>query len=555
MKNLLRRPSCLIKAAAVLSATLPAIWSDAKAPELEVIAVSGQSALEPIDGYEARSVAARLLGADGQVAFAVQMKGSGINNVLRSLWRSDQQHTEMVALDGEPAPRTNDGSVYDLLDAQRFVSDGTLYFTSNLLPNGFERSTGLLAHAAGGSASLQARFTETFSRDMSINQNGLTAVLANDKNIYLYEHLSSSPQLAFEAGSNAPGVDVDQPLALGAPSLNNQGLFVAGGGFGSMYEWPPSISDKNNTGYWTVNQAGDVTQVVRKGSPAPHSLPMAEFGHMFLARAFSSRAVINDAGQVAFHTGVRLSTTPVDEYEDFAIWATDSAGVLHPIAERSALAPGGGGLVFDYLFEPLISNHGDVVFAGDLRRSSPEQILSDSGIWRGRVDEDLVPVVLEGQQAPGLPTGVVFGDFGFAAEAAQEGGSFEVNGGGRVAFTARLRISADADLELGDSPHGIWAEDLNGELQLIARTGGTIDVDPDPAVVDERVVEYISSLGNLFGNASQQYFNDRGQILFTATFTDGTTGVFVSNLVAVPEPAGLALTIAAAGLLWRPRRR
>ncbi|TWT77935.1 hypothetical protein Pla123a_17340 [Posidoniimonas polymericola] len=532
---------------ALLAILLPAARSQALTPDLEVIAVSGQSALEPIDGYEARSVGARLLGADGQVAFSVLMKGSGIDNWLHSLWRSDQQHTEMVALAGEPAPGTNDGSVYGLLDPQRFVSDGTLYFLSDLSPIGRERSKGLLAHAAGGSATLQARFTETYRDHMSINQNGLTVVFANDRNIYLYEHLSSSPRLAFERGSNAPGFDVDQPLALGVPSLNNQGLFVAGGGLRS--------SDKNNTGYWTVNQAGDVTQVVREGSPAPHSLPMAEFGDMNLFfRAFPSRAVINDAGQVAFHTGVRLSTTPVDEYEDFAIWATDSAGVLHPIAERSALAPGGGGLVFDYLFEPLISNHGDVVFAGDLRTSSPEQIFSNSGIWKGRVDEDLVPVALEGQQAPGLPTGAVFGDFGFAAEVALEGGSFEVNGSGRVAFTARLRISPDADLELGNSPHGIWAEDLNGELQLIAHTGGTIDVDPDPAAVDERVIQSIWSLGAINGNVSQQYFNDRGQILFTATFTDGTTGVFVSNLVAVPEPAGLALIAAAAGLLRRPRR-
>jgi hypothetical protein len=39
-----------------------------------------------------------------------------------------------------------------------------------------------------------------------------------------------------------------------------------------------------------------------------------------------------------------------------------------------------------------------------------------------------------------------------------------------------------------------------------------------------------------------------GQVSFEARFTDGSSGVFVSNLVAVPEPAGavpLALVLAA----------
>jgi hypothetical protein len=34
-----------------------------------------------------------------------------------------------------------------------------------------------------------------------------------------------------------------------------------------------------------------------------------------------------------------------------------------------------------------------------------------------------------------------------------------------------------------------------------------------------------------------------GQVAFRATFTDGTQGVFVSDLVAVPEPASVWLLI------------
>jgi hypothetical protein len=34
-----------------------------------------------------------------------------------------------------------------------------------------------------------------------------------------------------------------------------------------------------------------------------------------------------------------------------------------------------------------------------------------------------------------------------------------------------------------------------------------------------------------------------GQLAFSATFTDGTSGIFVSNRVAIPEPATFALTL------------
>ena len=53
-------------------------------------------------------------------------------------------------------------------------------------------------------------------------------------------------------------------------------------------------------------------------------------------------------------------------------------------------------------------------------------------------------------------------------------------------------------------------------------------------------------------------FNDRGQLAFWAQFTDGTEGVFVTNLVAVPEPSGcylLALGLLLAGVIGVRRNR
>jgi hypothetical protein len=68
---------------------------------------------------------------------------------------------------------------------------------------------------------------------------------------------------------------------------------------------------------------------------------------------------------------------------------------------------------------------------------------------------------------------------------------------------------------------GIWATDRNGLLRLIVRKGDPVEV----------------------------AFNDRGQLAFGAGFTDGSSGIFISDLVAIPEPVSFALTGSALAVL------
>ena len=73
----------------------------------------------------------------------------------------------------------------------------------------------------------------------------------------------------------------------------------------------------------------------------------------------------------------------------------------------------------------------------------------------------------------------------------------------------------------------------------IARTGELFDVNDDPLVDDLREIVSLSFFANIGdGNGGASAFNDQGQLAFAAFFNDGTSGVFVSNLVAtaVPEP-------------------
>lgn len=82
-------------------------------------------------------------------------------------------------------------------------------------------------------------------------------------------------------------------------------------------------------------------------------------------------------------------------------------------------------------------------------------------------------------------------------------------------------------------------------LGLTVRTGEWLDVD-DGQGVDLRQVKSVDFLSNAAaGSMPHDGFNDAGQLAFTATFTDGTGGVFVSSLATLPEPASAGVLAAA----------
>ncbi len=93
-------------------------------------------------------------------------------------------------------------------------------------------------------------------------------------------------------------------------------------------------------------------------------------------------------------------------------------------------------------------------------------------------------------------------------------------------------------------------------MTLIAREGDLLDVEDGPGT-DFRTISRLlffdfSNTGNGDGRASS--FNDLGQLVFSASFTDGTQGIFVSDLVAIPEPTSVVLgAIGLFGLLARRR--
>ena len=148
-------------------------------------------------------------------------------------------------------------------------------------------------------------------------------------------------------------------------------------------------------------------------------------------------------------------------------------------------------------------------------------------------------VTRAGDAAPGTEPGVNFNVFDNPV----------INDAGQVAFTASL-TDADGRPSLN---RGLFATDLSGDLQLIARVGDLFDVDDDPLTEDLRAINSIRFIDN---DRRQDAFNDNGELafllMFSATNSPGGSGIFVASTV-VPEPstAGLLMLLLANSICTR----
>jgi hypothetical protein len=78
---------------------------------------------------------------------------------------------------------------------------------------------------------------------------------------------------------------------------------------------------------------------------------------------------------------------------------------------------------------------------------------------------------------------------------------------------------------------GIWAQDANGQLTLVARVGDILEIAPGD----------LREILSMSGGVGERFISDSGQVAFRAILQDGT-GIFISNRVAtIPEPGSHTL--------------
>jgi hypothetical protein len=438
---------------------------------------------------------------------------------------------------------------------------------------------------------------------------GLVADSPMRPNSYLLVTASAgkSPQIVAEELQPDPGPTGEnrfgQLRGNNLPAINDSGSLAFRGGVRGM----AAGDDFGAEAIWGYRN-GVIELIAHSEKLGDNTVPEGKIADI------SYSPFINSSNQVALLAGIQRGGRTRN-----IVMTEAGGGGLKILAEAGAAAPGvGEGVNFhiDSRFDTLNFNgQGQAAFVAKVE--GPGVIRNSGGIWRGVTAGDLEPVILSGDVLPsfppghkatgfsqllmnesgqlafrmvtaagglgsnGFPTsndrsiGVYAGsdrsDIRLVAKAGAPGPGLApgekmypldanpnqqpglaINGRGAVAFSGRIL----GEVERFDNNIAIWAEDVSGKLRLIVRTGQAIDVDDGPEV-DLRTVSRVDFLANRpAGYNPHDGFNDSGLLAFSAEFTDGSAGVFVSSLAAVPEPGGTALVAAAAmlvGALRKPR--
>jgi hypothetical protein len=414
--------------------------------------------------------------------------GVTTNNDI-GVWSDVGGSLQMVAREGEAAPGTNAGVVW-----------GEDFLGPELNSSGDLAVRGSLKTGSGG-------VTVDNNEGIWVQRGGSLTLLTREG-----QQAPGGPAGAVFGGSNLDLINLSYPEidAAGYVSFN-----------GHMRE--AGVGGSTSTGFWS-ERSGSVQLLYRSGMQAPGAAPGVKF------LSFGGFPYTNANGSYSVQhilTGGDVTDTFVNGIGVY----NDAVGQLTEIARSGQQAPGAdSGTLFSFLAPPAFSDEGKSSFYATLRNATkdlPEAV--NEGIWSD-ASGALTKVLQKGDIAPGTGA-AVFGAVGRPV----------INNAGQTAVPMNLVLGIGGVTAANDE--GYWAQDLSGNLRLLVREGDTITVAPGD-------LRTIATFG-LSGDARGFQFDDLGNLMFRANFTDGSQGVFV---VSVPEPTSLVLSLATCIVACRRRR-
>lgn len=448
---------------------------------------------------------------EGRVSFAGGSQISG-GAVSRGVWSEATGTLAAVVREGTAAPGAG-GSTYQSFnnpvmgDLGRIAFDGTLNAVGSANAGIWsEGASGLSLVARRGSAApgtgAGVNFTNLFPP--SVNDSGATAfraavngtgvTAANDDGVWAEK--AGGLTLMARGGGSAPdtaaGVVFESfpntPILINAAGQIAFRAFLTGSG----------VTTANDVGIWT-ERGGAVRLVAREGGAVPR-ITGATF-------SFIGDPVLNSNGQTAF-AGL-MAGAPVTT--NAAIFS-EGVGTLAIAARKGNAAPGtAAGVTFNGFGSPLLNVDGQVAFTATLAGTGVS-LANDSGVWTQRSGE-LTLAAREGDQAPGVAAGLSFSTFTNPV----------FNSAGQLAFTATL---AGAGVVPGNDT-GLWVQGLGGDLRFVAREGDQLEVSPG---VSRTIADLLFAGNANTEDGRRAGMNDLGEVAFLATFTDGSSGIFVSDV-------------------------
>lgn len=440
---------------------------------------------------------------------------------------------------GEPAPY---GGAYDDFSPAVFNDAGQGVFVANASGPGLDETNdrGVFRVESDGSVSTLARAGQSASAtglqsdivflDLALPQitsSGQTAfhaylLDAADPGPLLTGVLKTSPSgaLTTVARTYDPAPGTPSPMLLqdffftAAPLINHQGRAA----FVSALSTPEDPDFATGRGVFRESLSGDLQAVALTGQPAPFDGvpgPTPVFGEFWTLG-------MNALGEVA----ITASFEGDFGFNPTAIYSDAFGDGLRLIARPgSEVGPDAPDATIYSIDTPAFNDVGTLSFIGLIQE--PGNITQ--AVLKGSHDGDLAVVAKLWQAAPTGVGGDLFAAFG---DVSVNMHIPAMNNRNQTAFYATL---TGPSVTQGVNEHAIFAESISGDLELIARTGDEIDVSSVPGVADNRTV---SSLFLLGGASTGGGLNYRGEIVYRAEFTDGTSGVFVSSAVVASTLPG-----------------
>jgi hypothetical protein len=329
-----------------------------------------------------------------------------------------------------------------------------------------------------------------------------TFPLGMNSGIYRFTHATGTLSAVMVPGvTPAPGGGTFQGAFLHA-SINNRGDIA----FAGIVPTTAGISGDLGIGVFLADKKGQISSVLSPGDPAPG-------GGTF---DFAENPWINDKGDIAFGAHVAgEECIDLGVPQSVRIFCAESvyvkkaaSGEIQSIAHQGDPAPGGG--TYRLAFGPVLNNRGDIAFIGDL--TPAPAVGEDLAVFLHSKGET-VPVARPGDPMPGG------GNLARASFVILDAG---LNNRSNVAFSAILDTDENDD---GVDDTGLYVSS-RAVLHLVARTGTMI-----PGVGTIAHLGFPDAPNVSTSPLSGAAINNRGQVFFHATLTDGT-GVL---LIATPS--------------------
>lgn len=454
------------------------------------------------------------------------------------LWSEGSGSLALVAREGDAAPGTG-GVVFDLFIASVINSAGEAAFMANL-------RTGATGPVIDGSN----------DRGLWSNGSGSLALVAREG-----DAAPGTGDALFDFLNFVPLID---PLG----KMTFLGQLRAGSG-------SPAVDGSNDLGIWS-ERSGSLALVLREGDTAPGT-GNARFDRLSFLKT-------NGAGKMAFMGNLRPGTgSPVvDSSNDKGLWSEDS-GSLALLVREGDTAPGTGGATFNEFGIPALNTVGKTAFVGFLNIGSGSpavEISNELGIWSNH-SGSLALVVREGDIMPGtgnarllrfnnsfvinaagdiaFPGLLSFGTGSPAVDGSNNKGVWLKNGNGltliarkgdiapgtnnalfelfgtpvindagETAFLGFLRPGTGSPAVDGSNDKGFWIADPSGVLRLVVREGDPLDVAPGDTRIISSLSAFVSNSAFSVGQDGNVTSVNNGRLSFNASFTDGTSGIFVA---------------------------